>query len=113
MTKDYQEESLVEVQQVHQWFYGFYQALWDFTEAFTISDEEGYEKTEEEYRELESNEQNKCVEGEFLGVGRFWEATVWWFRNKEKELKRFKHQSQKLDMAQAKIIIKKHPQSRK
>ncbi|KAI8460141.1 hypothetical protein BY996DRAFT_6569817 [Phakopsora pachyrhizi] len=30
-----QEESLAEVCQVHQWLYGFYQALWDFTEAFT------------------------------------------------------------------------------
>ncbi|KAI8449791.1 hypothetical protein BY996DRAFT_6523117 [Phakopsora pachyrhizi] len=32
---------------------------------------------------------------------------------KKKELKRFKHQSQKLDMTQAKSISKKHPQRRK
>ncbi|KAI8448933.1 hypothetical protein BY996DRAFT_6590559 [Phakopsora pachyrhizi] len=35
------------------------------------------------------------------------------FRNEEKELKRFKHQSQKLDITQAKSISKKHPQRRK
>ncbi|CAH7677350.1 hypothetical protein PPACK8108_LOCUS12498 [Phakopsora pachyrhizi] len=35
------------------------------------------------------------------------------FRNEEKELKRFKHQSQKLDMTQANSISKKHPQRRK
>ncbi|CAH7688228.1 hypothetical protein PPACK8108_LOCUS23164 [Phakopsora pachyrhizi] len=34
-------------------------------------------------------------------------------RNEEKELKRFKHQSQKLDMTQAKSKSKKHPQRRK
>ncbi|CAH7676602.1 hypothetical protein PPACK8108_LOCUS11759 [Phakopsora pachyrhizi] len=36
-----QEKIQAEVHQVHQWLYGFYQALWSFSEAFTTSAKAG------------------------------------------------------------------------
>ncbi|CAH7679334.1 hypothetical protein PPACK8108_LOCUS13288 [Phakopsora pachyrhizi] len=62
---------------------------------------------------LRSGAEDDPVSGLDLNGGLFEEPLTYSSEMKKKELKRFKHQSQKLDMTQAKSISKKHPQRRK